>query len=478
MSKTKYSQILEDVANEQVPSTFDLAPQILSRIEKGKRNTMKKAVKFLIPTLAVILILAVVTLTIPVVAQTLQQWFGYVPGFGFVGKETVRILDEPVSVSQRGFTLTVEKVFSSSKKTMITYSLNPVTADMISDDAQCFHTGNDPRVILPDGSELNLMGLGTSPDGSVLEYEATFSGIPVGVDQFTLKIDCLERVSSKAVPSTWKVDLRLGSGSQSEVTPLPIIDVTSVPTNAMTAANALQVLQIVQLDDGILLSGTLAMPSVKDGWTISEDGGFLDTMSAADANGQCVPVTMSTEDFTANLSEDQTSGKIPWSAEALGSDFAWPLTLTVESVTAAGPAFAPTTFKVDLGQGLQPGGVLPLNLDVPLGNRVLHVISVQRMETQVPDMVFLNFAFTYDPSFNFSFQIEGYAPMGGGGGGDFGAGTGSCTEQTSASDEIIYEAHGYRTNIPAGLVTIDLTGYPVEQIHGPWHMNVEKPAMP
>ena len=463
MKKGNYSQFLDAIANDQVPSNLDLAPQILSHIEKGKRNTMNKRLKILIPTVAIVLILAVITLTVPVVAQTLQRWFGYVPGFGLVGNENLRTLAEPVSVTQEGFTLTVEKILSGSEKTIITYSIKDITPAMMSELNLCTAPGSDPKVVLPDGSELTIQGLGTYPTASVMEYEATFSGLPANVDDFSLQLTCVDRIQPDTVPSNWSVPLHLGTGPQSEVTALPIIAVTTAPTAASTGVKTLaglEVLQIVPLDDGVILVGTLKVDPA-EGYTICDYGGFLDTMTITDANGQCVPVSLTDADFIANLSEDQKSGKIPWEAKAEGNDLAWPLTVTVNSVRAVGADYDPTTFQVDLGDSLAPGETLPLNLDVPLGPKTLHVISVQHM-VQPGEMTFLNFAFAYDPSFDFSFQIEGYMPMGGGG---------------SASD-VIYLARAYRGSIPTGKVTIDLTGNPVIQIPGPWQVVVDKPAVP
>lgn len=477
MTKTKYSPLLEDVVNDQVPSTLNLAPQILSRLEKGKRNNMKKSMKVVISTVAALLIMAVVSFTIPVVAQAIQHWFGYVPGFGFVGNETLRTMDAPVSVEQKGFTLTVNKVVSSSEKTLITYALKDISPEMLSDNTYCFGPNEDPKAILPDGSELTLQGLGTSPNGSVMQYEITFSGLPADVDQFTLKLSCLDRIRKDAVPQQWEVILTLGNGPQSELTPLPIIDVTAAPTDTAGLVNALQVLQIVPLEDGALLAGTLDV-SAKDGWIISEDDGFLDGMTVTDGNGNCVPVSLSEYDFSANLSAEQTAGKIPWAAKVEGSDFAWPLTINVASVSAIGADYTPATFQVDLGTGLQPGEVLPLELDVPLGDKILHVISVTRMELQNSDAVYYNFAFSYDPSFDFSYQIEGYFPMGGGGSGDFGAGPGSCEDNGPKPGDTIYLARAYKDNLPSGLVTIDLTGHPVMQVEGPWQVVIEQPAIP
>ena len=420
--------------------------------------------------------LAVITLTVPVVAQTLQRWFGYVPGFGLVGSENLRTLAEPVSITAEGFTLTVEKVLSSSEKTVITYTLEGLTPEMISEQNPCTDPGSDPNLVLPDGRELPIQGLGASSMGSVVEYKATFSGLPAQVDEFTLQLTCVTRTQPSSVPSNWQIPLRLGTGPQSELTPLPIIEVTSSEPSGVGPLAGLQVLQIVPFENGVILAGTLDVDPV-EGFTIREESGFLDSMTVSDANGKCVPVMFTEDDFLASLSEDQKAGKIPWAAQLVGSDFVWPLTITVDSVRAVGPDYEPTTFQVDLGDHLQPGEKLALNLDVPLGPKTLHVISVERM-LQPSEMAFINFAFTYDASVEISFQIEGYNPMGGGGGGDFSANAGGCIESDGSASEIIYIARGYRDDIPSGKVTIDLTGNPVIQIPGPWQVVIDKPVGP
>ena len=132
--------------------------------------------------------MAVVTVTVPAVAQAVQRWFGYVPGFGLVGKENLRTLPQPVSVTQDGITLTVDSILSSSEKTIITYTLSGLTPEMMSTTAPYDPDTDDPKLLLPDGSALPIIGFGLASTEPNYVFEVTTTGIPADVNDLTLKI--------------------------------------------------------------------------------------------------------------------------------------------------------------------------------------------------------------------------------------------------------------------------------------------------
>ena len=84
MNKKTYSQILDDVAHDQLPADLDLAPQIMAQIQKGKSVTMKPRMKRFSIVIVTVLVMAVVLVNVPAVAAAIQRWFGYVPGIGLV----------------------------------------------------------------------------------------------------------------------------------------------------------------------------------------------------------------------------------------------------------------------------------------------------------------------------------------------------------------------------------------------------------
>ncbi len=84
MMKSKYSQILDWLIDDQIPQNLNLAPGIHTEIQRKKGANMNNRMKVLIPTAVVLMMLIVVTLTVPAVAQTIKRWIGYIPGFGLV----------------------------------------------------------------------------------------------------------------------------------------------------------------------------------------------------------------------------------------------------------------------------------------------------------------------------------------------------------------------------------------------------------
>ena len=55
MKNNKYSQILDSLIGDQIPQDLDLAPKILTKIQKQKGAVMNRRKKVLIPTTMVLM---------------------------------------------------------------------------------------------------------------------------------------------------------------------------------------------------------------------------------------------------------------------------------------------------------------------------------------------------------------------------------------------------------------------------------------
>ncbi|MBA4385595.1 MAG: hypothetical protein C0410_12725 [Anaerolinea sp.] len=462
MNKSKYSRILDNILDEKVRHDHHLAPQILTRIQKNKGANMSKRMKVLVPILTVML--AVLLFTVPAVAQAIQRWIGYVPGFGLVKEGSVRVIDQPVQVIQDGVTLTVTEVTSSSSKTVIRYNFKNIPTTPMDEVDSCKGQDARPDLVLSDGSEPYLLGLGGEVNETGYLFEATYNGVPENVTEMTLVIKCPSQIIPGSISWEWKVPLSFDSQIPA-LTMAPVFDVPAESEQAEDGismfSTKLDVKQIIPLADGYILSGSMSVDPVS-GLTVEESDGYLEDMVIKDANDVVLTLARVPDDFLIE-GDGNPNNQFNWAVQISGKNIVWPLTMTVNSVNAVTPAFPMSTFQVDVGQDPQPGQVWTIEKDVALGPKFVHVVSLNRLRD---DNGFdgYEFTFIFDPGLYWSYQIAGAMPTGGGGGGGETAG------------EHFTLARSYRGNIPTGLLTIELNGYGIEQVAGPWQVSVAEPA--
>ncbi len=464
MKKTKYSQILDTLTDDRIPQDLDLAPAILNRIQKNKGANMKRRLKVLVPTLIVVM-LAVVTLTVPAVAQAIQRWFGYVPGFGLVADSNIRSLAEPIQVTQGGFTLRVTDVTASSSKIVIKYNLGEINKDMLLEGHSCQAPDQLPVLKLSDGSKPDLQMIGWEYDAQKIFIEVQYAGIPQDVDDMTLLINCISQTKAGAIPWEWNVPLSLGSTTQSTVSIAPVYEVpvsTGQPTDVGSADGTLQVNQIIPLENGFIFSGSMSVDPVS-GLTVDEFDGYLEDLSILDANGKILEPSIVPGDFIIE-GDGIPSNQFNWAFQITESDFAWPLIITVNSVRAITAPFAPSGFTLEVGQDPQADQMWKLEKDVPLGPKFAHVVSIKRLIDTYGQNGY-ELSIINDPSFDLNFEIENCDPNGGGGSGGMETG------------DIMTLARSCRI-VPTGTINVILSGYGVEQIQGPWQVTVNEPVKP
>lgn len=463
MKKSKYSQILDTVLDEKVRNDHHLAPQILARLQKNKGANMSKRIKVLVPVLTVLL--AVLLFTVPAVAQAVQRWIGYVPGFGLVRDGSVRIIDHPVQITQDGVTLTVTEVTSSSSKTVIKYNFKNIPITTQVEEDSCKGQDARPDLVLSDGSERYLEGLGGEVNENGYFFEATYNGVPENITEMTLIINCLSQTIPGSISWQWNVPLSFDP-QKPVLTMAPVFEVPAESEQTETATTEvsakMEVKQIVSLADGYILSGSLSVDPVS-GLTVEESDGYLEDMDIKDANNVALTSLMVPDDFIVE-GNSEANYQFNWAVRISGKNIVWPLTITVNSVNAVTSAFPKSTFQVDVGQDPQPGQVWTIDKGVALGSKFVHVVSMARLK-DANGFDGYEITFIYDPSLVWSYQIAGAMPTGGGGGGGETVG-----EQFTL-------ARSYRGNIPIGLLTIELNGYGIEKIAGPWQVMVEEPEI-
>ena len=121
-------------------------------------------------------------------------------------------------------------------------------------------------------------------------------------------------------------------------------------------------------------------------------------------------------------------------------------------------------FKWKLATNPAPGQEWGIDKDVPLGPKMVHVVSIKRVQTDF-GMNGYEITFINDPSLSFSYDIEGGVPNGGGGQG--GGKTG----------DPIRIIRSFMGEVPSGVLSVQLNGQGIESITGPWQVIMAKPPI-
>jgi hypothetical protein len=470
MNEKTYSQVLNDVAQDSVPAGLDLAPKIIARVQKGKSGTMQPRIK----VFGILLVLVMFLMTTTVVAAAIQHWFGYVPGFGLVRNGQLRKLAEPVSITQNGFSLRVDEAILSSEKTVVSYSMAGITADMQAEPGGCRGENSAPVIRLSDGSKLELKGLLSS---NTYNVEATFTAMPADVNEAALIINCIDYVSQEQVPQLWEVPLRFVAASP-ELTVVPVLDapVTGWPTVVATVESPLSATvqpvvsrgglilkNAIPIQSGYILSGTIiVVPPVS--YTVVENyGGYLDDIFITDASGQALTVDMAPDDFiNSTLPSALPENTYGWACQVNGKNIQWPLTMTVHSLEARGSLLPEFEFQLNVGSDPKADQVWKLDQDVLLGAKTAHIVSVRRLKGE-HGISGYEFTLVFDPRLDFWPEIEGYQRMGGGGG-------------PLNEDGTYTRVLGYPEPVPAGVLTVLVNGNELIQLPGPWQATWQAPV--
>ena len=474
MNKKPSFQILEDLAREDLRTDLNLTPQIIARVQKGKGAKMKPRIKLLVSVFVILLVLVIVLVNVPTVLAAIQRWFGYVPGFGLVHEGSLRELAEPASLTQGNVTLRVDQALLSDEKTQISYTLLGAGDGLtLNEEFLCAGEQNRPQLRLPDGRELELQGNGLQVDLPSYVGEITYAAMPGEVNSATLIINCLERSLPERVPQHWEIALSFAPASAAlTVAPLleapPTLEATvpatlsgSGPTaQPVVSRDGLVLKNMVKTADGVILSGTITLVP-PPGYTVDELGGYLEDVSITDASGQNLQFGIAPDDFIASIQAALPENTYAWAAQVYAESIHWPLTMTVHSLAARGPNYPQAQFVLDVGPAPQANQVWKLDLDVPLGDKTAHVVSVRRVQGE-HGLNGYEFTLRSDPGFYFSPEIQGHQTMGGGGSGTVENGVYTCLL-------------AYGDPLPSGKLTILLNGFELTRLPGPWQVTWQEP---
>lgn len=402
-----------------------------------ERATMKQTRTFTRLTwgLALAILLIGLLVASPRVAEALKRILGYVPGVGYVEKgEALRMLSAPVALEKDGLKLTIIKGTADLQRTVLLGHLEGYNPDRYN----AWACDTPARLALRDGktlglkqSEMSMEGRqGSTPGSYYVRY--IFEAMPAQQFEATLEIPCLMNDSEVR---DWRLAMRFEVARDAQV--IPVIElptasndasenVTSpsqqVTAPAAPAGTTLEGFSIVleseaPLADGYILSGSYQWTDPRfDVYSV-----YINDPKVTDANGQSVSFT-TVDPLTAM---DPALKKLQIAYQIHGKDYAWPLTLTVNSVTVNLPDAV--TFQFDAGPNPQVGQTWEVNIDVPVAGHIIHVQSIELTQGRSPTELGFTFTISSDPGVTsaniddanpvFTGDVVGGGSGGGGGGG-------------------------------------------------------------
>ena len=472
MKENQMKDVLESIAQRNVPENIDIWPQIAAKIE---RQDFMQTVRAR-PALALFLVLLALAL-LSSVAYAIGKATGYIPGVGIVDQTVpLRILAEPVSVEKEGITVTVRQVVTDSNRTFVEYAIDgiPIRSDQPS---MCYSV---PLLQLPDGSSLELMngesgGFGGEV-GTFVRFETTVSSapIPAGVDRVTFILSCI--LPEGLGPENWRIPLDLVQAPENYATPAVELGATfvasgpkfspeptatlettpnpqptvSTPSASMPHGSGLYLDQVIELPNSYILVGNFTdMGDLPGGMEINNDPDF-DLPYMKDGNGDPVSFKVREDIQPATTWSDQYWVR-PWAYE-IPKSVQGPLTITLNQIHIG--VTSTVQFQFDAGSAPQIGQKWELNLPIYLGAYKYVMDSVEVVED--------GYLFKYHSGADapegtsLLFDVLGTSP-------EKDAGT-----LIAHGSRVEYSNHITFSSIPTGPLTVELSLYESVPLQGPW----------
>jgi hypothetical protein len=390
-----------------------------------------------------------------------QDWLGFLPGFGWVEDAgSVLVLEAPGSQVREGVLLTVQEAIADAARTVVTYQAEGLSIEAANSQGEgAPGIGSLAAIRLPDGTRFEQTGGESRGWGSGYQARLVFPPLPEGEEAFTLVIPRLDGMPPGAAPEDWQFHLRFRPAPPS-LTLAPVFEATEVATTPFSEASptpppygvTLHLEQIVELEDGYILVGHTRWGDLDSGLLWLNPFGW---MTLTDAHGDPVPIEEESSLLEAEVADPAVAS---WAWRLRGKHWDGPLVLSLETAEAAFPADA--DFQVNVGLGPQTGQEWRLDKTLDVAG---HTVTVETVEA-IEDSFGSGYAFSFsgDPQvLSLGMAIEGTPPSGGGGGGGEGVFNISLI---------------WATGRPSGLlkVTIDSVN---TNVHGPWSV-VWNPPLP
>ena len=461
MNKNSYTALFDAAAREHIPDTIDLAPRIITHIEKKKGVPMQPRLKILAAVLTALLLFTVLMIGWPTAARAMQRFFAYFPGVGVVDPATsVRQLAAPVSQTRGGVTVTVKRANASTEITTIDLDFEGVPASAIPTDPQVMLCSpNDLYLRYPDGTrgELRFQAfIGLQEPAYWTWY---FDPVPGKFDTAVLVVPCIPGTKSGAAPENWELQLRFVPASTTDFA--PVVFPTSLPTQPAATPTptssslasgpsyprkediVLALDKVVRLPDGDVFSAHIRA---------AEDALFAvdvaDGQTLTDINGQDIPQLIAPPD----------SGMLLTPTKPFVMDFKTdgpvhgPVKITVENVQV--DIVKPGSFSFDAGPHPQVGQQWQIGRKIEVGGRTFRVTSATLAAdgyhfvfgTDSPDVLSL---------YVFSMMSDGSKAV-------------SSSDSDDPQGGPFHVAVQYQGEPPSGIINVEF--YVTLYVHGPWQV--------
>jgi WD40 repeat protein len=298
------------------------------------------------------------------VVLALQRILGYIPGVGIVQSGTIRVLDEPVTVTRDGITLTLEQVVADSSQTVVIYKAEGLSVKVANSNGEggplC---AKSEAIRLADGTELAIAGGNGDGWGSGYRSRLLFPAIPTNINEGTFLVPCIADMPPGKAPEDWSFHFRL-KPAPLDLTVMPVVDVatpivqpsvvaaTAGPTKAETYEITASLDSVVTREDGYTLLGSLH-------WKDDRFAGVTDGIQATvtDADGMQIPVEKDYDDYGMARSAEPNAAL--WAYRIQGKAFHGPLTLTFRYVGV--DLRNPVPVQFDTGANPRVGQSLEIN---------------------------------------------------------------------------------------------------------------------
>jgi hypothetical protein len=439
MNSKDTSRVLQAIAREAVPQDLDLLPGILKRIDREYRSTMKPSSRLTTAAVLFLVVLAVILASVPGAVNAMKRLFGYIPGVGVVEQGApMRVLAAPVTVTREGISVSVTSAILSGDRTHIEYRIFGVPASAYPNREDVMGCTTPEYLRLPDGTQ-------------VARSDNDYGPIPAEVNEAFFVMPCIFNTLPGTVPTDWELPLSFVPVPP-DLTVAPVIDLSPSPEPSRTAVPAalpgissaaptgagdrsLTVIKEIETQDGYILVGQFS-PPIRPGDTTNGE------VELQDAGGKKVAHT-TPPDVGPNALGLDPNGSY-WFGQIKAAGLAYPLTIRYAGDPIL-PADTQATaqFSFDAGSNPQPGQEWTPHQEIRLAGHTLELLSIAADSRNG-----YNFGFQGDPQvYSADVQIQGYTPVGGGGG--WGGKAGSFHRSVSFAQ------------IPTGVLTVILSNLTV-----------------
>ncbi|HZW04541.1 MAG TPA: hypothetical protein VFF68_11485 [Anaerolineaceae bacterium] len=454
------ARVLDEISTESVPQDLNLLPGVMAKIQQGPQPMFTTASKLRLAALLLVLILLVTYISVPGAAAALQKLIGYIPGVGPVDQSApLRVLAEPVTAAQNGYTITVDSALLDSTRTVISYRITgqfPVWDDPTLEPGTCQEF---PILRLPDGSELIYPSREHSLASPESHWKDIFTAVPADQNSAVLVLPCLAALPVGEGPQNWEIPLDFVPAPP-ELTVFPVVEQpTAGPDGpqepAVEVGMQLNLLGVAALDDGYFLQAELRWQP--DPATVSVQ--FLpEAIHLVDAAGQELPVWPSDSMPPMAFAE---SGRLPLDLQTGLVTAAGPAQLVVDYVAISLPAQASLT--LDVGEHPQPGQTWAVNQDLEINGYRLRVLSAEYVQPVDGQDPWLELNLSAGPEVVAVTAMDTQHEI---------IGTGGSPN----SEQFPFRTGWrYKGDFPSGPITVEITTLTVRR-EGPWSLEWTPPA--